>query len=503
MTRLLKLTILTLALAVTATATAADRYEENWDSLKQWDVPEWFRDVKLGIFIHWGPYSVPAYRSEWYPRHMYMDEKVWNAQGEEVTMDRGHEPTHVYKHHVREWGPLERFGYKDFIPMFQAPKFDAEAWVDLFVKSGARYVVPVAEHHDGFAMYDSKVTRWNSVDMGPKRDIVGELREATLDRGLKFGVSSHFAFNWAYYNKKPGWDTADPEYRDLYGWNNDPMGTVDDEFLELWWARTKDMIDQYEPDLIWFDFFFDRDEFRPYHKKLAAYYYNSALDWDKGVVLQGKNFNDYESFPPGSFVLDLERGKMSGISEEPWQTDTSIGKNSWAFIHNWDSKTPNTVVDNLIDIVAKNGCLLLNVGPKADGTIPADQKAVLLEMGLWLQMNGDAIYETRPWEIYGEGPTQSAQGHHTEARNKTLTSEDIRFTRNSDTIYAIVMAWPEDGEVDIEALGRKSKYLDGEIESVELIGANEDIRWKQNRNALNVEFPDIRYSDFAWVLRIN
>lgn len=481
---------------------AGARYTEDWDSLTTYEPPEWFQDAKLGIFIHWGPYSVPAYRSEWYPRMMYFDEKAWSPRGEPIKMDRGREPTHTHKHHVKTWGPIERFGYKDFIPMFKASKFDADEWVNLFVKAGARYVVPVAEHHDGFAMYDSSVTRWNAVDMGPMRDVVGELREASLNRGLKFGVSSHFAFNWSYYNKKPGWDTADPEYDDLYGWNNDPMAKVDDRFLKLWWARTQELIDQYEPDVLWFDFFFDREEFVPYHKKLAAYYYNQAIDWDKEVVLQGKNLHGFESFKKGSFVLDLERSKMPGIYDEPWQTDTSVGKNSWAFIHEWESKEPNTLVDDLVDIVSKNGCLLLNVGPRADGTIPADQQTVLLELGLWLQLNGEAIYESRPWKVYGEGPTKTAVGHLSEKKNKTMTAGDVRFTTRKGQLYATIMDWPTSGQVSIRALGMDSSLLDSPVKEVSMIGAEGDIKWIQTEEALTVYFPKQRFSDHAWVLKV-
>ncbi len=487
--------------SLTNTLTAG-KYEANWESLGEYEIPEWFTDAKLGIFIHWGVYSVPAYRSEWYPRMMYLDKKVWSAQGNIQTKD-GRAPdkpvTHVHEHHVTTYGPLDEFGYKNFIPMFKAENFDAAEWVSLFKKAGAKYVVPVAEHHDGFAMYDSNITRWDSVNMGPKRDILGEISEEAKKQGLYLGASSHFAFNWSYYNKKHGWDTADPKYSDLYGWNNNPLEWVDDDFLELWWARTKDIIDNYEPDILWFDFFIDKPEFVPYHPKLAAYYYNKGEEWGKEVVLQTKNFHDFKSYPEGTHVWDLERGKLTDIYEYTWQTDTSIGANSWGYVTNWISKTPNRIVDNLIDIVSKNGCLLLNVGPKADGTIPDDQKEVLLELGKWLDVNGEAIYESRPWKRFGEGPTEQAEGHHSEARNADLTSKDKRFTTRDGNIYAIIMDWPEDGTVNIQSFGKESGYV-GEIESVALLGYDEALSWGQTDSALRVSLPKQKQGDYAHTL---
>ncbi|RED96016.1 alpha-L-fucosidase [Marinoscillum furvescens DSM 4134] len=461
-----------------------EHYEPNWESLKKYETPEWFRDAKLGIFIHWGPYSVPAHGSEWYPRWMYQDSVVWSPTGEVIKK----EPSFAHQYHLKNYGHPDTFGYKDFIPLFTAEQFDAQQWVELFKQAGARYIVPVAEHHDAFAMYDSKVTRWNAVNMGPKRDVLGELIKAGKAQGLKVGASSHFAFNWDYFNKKSGFDTNDPQYAGLYGRKHEPYTPADTEFLELWWARTKDIIDNYQPDVLWFDFVIDREEYRPYHPKLAAYYYNKATEWNKEVVLQNKNFNGFESYPPGTNVLDLERGKMSDISKYPWQTDTSIGKNSWCYVTNWKSKSPNTIVDDLIDIVSKNGNLLLNVGPKADGTIPADQQQVLQELGRWLQKNGEAIYGTRPWVVFGEGPTEVATGHHTESKNKELTSQDIRFTTKDGHLYAIAMDYSESGDYTITSLGSESMYLGGKkITDVQLVSSVEKLRWEQTPEGLNIQ----------------
>lgn len=476
-------------------------YTADWESIKKYETPTWFKDAKLGIFIHWGVYSVPAFASEWYGRNMYMDTAVFSAQLN--TLNNG--PHKAYTHHLKTWGDPKEFGYKDFVPMFKGEKFNADEWISIFKKSGAKYVVPVAEHHDGFAMYDSKITKWNSVDMGPKRDVLAELMKAGSAQGMKMGASSHFAFNWTYFNKKPHFDTSDPAYADFYGTKTTPLSdtTISEEFLELWWSRVQDIVDNYEPDILWFDFFIDQEEFVPYHSKLAAYYYNKGLEWDKEVVLQNKNFGNFESFPPGTNVLDLERGKMSYINKDPWQTDTSIGKNSWSHVEGWNSKTPNTIIDDLIDIVSKNGNLLLNVGPKADGTIPEDQKEVLFELGDWLGGNGEAIYDTRPWVIFGEGPTEVATGHHTEGKNKDLTSEDFRFTTKEGVIYAIAMDYSKDGKYTIKSFGANSDYLNGQkIKSVELLSKGQEVQWEQSEDSLSINIDAADKGKYACAFKI-
>jgi len=474
-----------------------DTYEPNWESISQYQIPEWFADAKLGIFIHWGAYSVPAYGSEWYPRRMYEKGVVRNGKGEIKKRAKDE----VYQHHVATYGDPSEFGYKDFIPMFKAEKFDATEWVDLFKKAGAKYVIPVAEHHDGFAMYNSSHTRWNSVDMGPKRDILAELSAATKAQGLRFGASSHFAFNWNYFTREEGWDTDDPQYADLYSRPHKQYDPCDEEFLELWWNRTTDIIDSYQPDVLWFDFYIDRPEFVPYHAKLAAYYYNKGVEWDQDVVLQTKNFH-LESFPEGTNVLDIERGKLANIRKFPWQTDTSIGKNSWGYVTNWISKSPTSLLHDLIDIVSKNGCMLLNVGPKADGTIPQDQADVLLEMGEWLDVNGEAIYETRPWKIFGEGPTEVKMGHHSEGKNKAFTPEDFRFTQKEGNLYAIMLGWPETEKTVITSLAKGNEYLQSEITSVSLLGFEGELDWEITDKGLEITLPKTQPGEHAYTLKI-
>lgn len=471
-------------------------FEANWESLQQYEIPTWFNDAKFGIFIHWGPYAVPAYRSEWYPRLMYMDTATFSAQ----LKHQADGPNHVFTHHKENWGDQKEFGYKDFIPMFKAEKFDAQEWIGLFKEAGARYVVPVAEHHDGFAMYASNITRWNAKDMGPKRDVLGELFEAGRKEGLKMGASSHFAFNWAYFNKKAHFDTSDPQYSDLYSKKGTKIDEpVTDEFKQLWWDRTTDIIDNYQPDILWFDFYWDRPEFEEYHPKLAAYYYNKGVEWGKEVALQDKNFK-HDYFPQGTFVHDLERGKMAGIKKLPWQTDTSVGKNSWGYVTNWLSKDANKIIDDLIDIVSKNGCMLLNVGPKPDGTIPDDQQAILREIGDWLAVNGEAIYDTRCYKVFGEGPTEVSEGYMSEKKNdKAFTEGDIRFTTKGDKLYTHLFEWPASNEMVIRSLKKGTE----DIKSISLLANNEELKWSQEEDGLHIQLPAEKVGEHAWVLALS
>ncbi|RME69364.1 MAG: alpha-L-fucosidase [Verrucomicrobia bacterium] len=469
----------------------AFRYEEDFEQIRaHYRVPDWFRDAKFGIFLHWGPYAVPAYSSEKYPKGIF--DPKWQKGG-----------MVPYTYHREHYGDPSVFGYKDFIPMFKAERFDAEAWVRLFKEAGARYVVPVAEHHDGFAMYNSHHTRWNVVNMGPKKDTMRMLADACRKAGLKFGVSSHYALNRIYYKRTdPAWDTNDPRYFDLY-WKPVPEDSLpSQEFLDHWWDRTTDIIDQYEPDLIWFDFGFDKPGFEPLHLKTLAYYYNKGLEWGKEVVFQDKNMK-YHRFPEDVIVLDIERGRMDQIYPYPWQTDTSVGRISWGYIENEQYKSADYLLDELIDIVSKNGCLLLNIGPKADGTIPAPAEAILREMGAWLKVNGEAIYGTRPWKIHGEGPTRVERGHHSEKRNAEAGPRDIRFTTRGDTLYAIALGWPEDGRFRIESLALGNPWEARPVGQVEYLGGRSTVRWRQADDGLHLAIDAGESGAAAYAFRIH
>ncbi|MBI1343098.1 MAG: alpha-L-fucosidase [Terrimonas sp.] len=460
---------------------AQQRFQSTWASLKEYKIPDWFRDAKFGIFIHWGVYSVPAFNSEWYPRNMY-------RKGEKV-----------YQHQVETYGPETSFGYKDFIPMFKAEHFDPDQWVSLFKKAGAQYIVPVAEHHDGFAMYKTSLSKWNAAEMGPKRDVIGELATAARKQGLIFGLSSHRIEHWWFMNggRRFESDVNDPQYEDFYGPAREESETMTPEFMNDWLLRNTELVDKYQPQLFWFDWWIDQPALEPYRKTFASYYYNKALEWDKGVVI---NYKHDIAFPKGVAVYDMERGKLAGIHTLPWQTDDAIGEKSWGYVKNNTFKSAQYVISNLIDIVSKNGNLLLNVGPRSDGTITEEETAVLLGTGKWLDVNGEAIYGTRVWKQFGEGPTESASGQFVDQK-KPFTSKDIRFTMKGDTLYAITLALPRKGEsIEISSLSKKSG--NGLIKTIELLGSGENLIWVQKEDKLVIK-PVASYpSQYAAAFRI-
>ncbi|WP_298365634.1 alpha-L-fucosidase [uncultured Lutibacter sp.] len=471
-------------------------YQENWKSLEQYKIPQWMKDTKFGIFIHWGPNSVAELHTDWYPRWMYLDDGIINPQTGEIINKKPH-PAFAY--HKAKFGDQKDFGYKDLIPLWTMENFNPTEWVSLFKEAGAQYVIPVAEHHDGFALYESSITPWNSANIGPKYDVFKALADEIKKQGLIFGASSHLAFNYNFYNQQDYFDTGNPEYADLYAPPHQMGDSVSSDWLEkTWWPRTKEIIDKYQPDILWFDFYLDRPEFVPYHKKLAAYFYNSGVNRQKEVVLQTKNFK-FESYPKGTHMFDLERSKSDKILTEYWQTDTSIGKNSWYYAKNWIPKSSKNLIADLVDIVSKNGCLLLNIGPKKDGTIPDDQKKTLLEMGKWLKINGEAIYGAKHWKIFGEGPTRATQGHLAESRDKNFTTEDIRFTQNNGNIYAFALVPSTKKEVSINYLNTSNI----KIKSIELLGYKGEILFKQTEDKLIIEKPIDASLDFTWVFKIN
>lgn len=468
------------------------KFEPTWESLRHYQVPDWYRDAKFGIFLHWGVYSVPAHSSEWYPRLMY-------RRGDEC-----------FRWHRERWGDQFMFGYKDFIPMFKAEHWDPALWVETFKKAGARYVVPVGEHHDGFPMYDCLFTRWTAAKMGPHRDVVGELGKAAREQGLKLGVSSHRAFDWSYYTFEKNFDTSNPRYSGIYGTPHAPTApinthpgelrqTAPPEFLQDWYARTVQIVDQYQPDLMWFDFGFEAPEFEPYRKAFGAYFYNRAEEWQKGVVLNYK----HDAYPADAAVLDIERGLLNEVAKYPWQTDTSVSWESWGYIQNDRYKSPAELVRELVDIVSKNGCLLLNVGPMPDGRIPEPAEQTLLAIGRWLEVNGEAVYGTRPWRVSGEGPTQFAAGQFGEKSEPPFTAQDFRFNTRPGAVYAVAFGWPEKEWV-VKSLGSIANpgLAAGSIADVRLLGVDAKLDWHHTPQALTVAAPGSKPLDYAATLKV-
>lgn len=474
---------------------AEEPYKPAWDSLKQHTTPEWFEDAKFGIYLHWGIYSVPAFGNEWYPHRMYVNVE--------------HRKGNYYEYHKTHFGDPSEFGYKDFIPMFKAENFKANRWAGLFKKAGAKFAGLVVEHHDGFAMWDSDLTSWDAADMGPKRDIVNELGEAIRKQDMKFITTFHHARRWWYYENSytpdHRYDTEDPNYAGVHGLYPQPHKPEDPptkEYMENWLAKLKEVIDKYQPDLIWFDgglnqkFFRSAiDEFEGYKKSFLAYYYNKAEQWGKKVVVTYK----HKDFPEDVAVLDLERKRMDTLSESKWLTDTAVDKKSWCYIKNPDYKSVNTLVDVLVDIVAKNGNLLLNVGPRPDGVIPKPARELLLGMGKWLDVNGEVIYGTRPWIMYGEGPTGIEGGPFVrEQQHKDYTAKDIRFTVKDNILYAICLDWPGE-QIAIKSLKKLEK---SKIKSIKMLGVDKELKWSLTEEYLTINSPDERPCEHAYTFKI-
>ena len=468
-------------------------FRPDWESLQKYQAPDWYKDAKFGIFIHWGVYSVPAFGNEWYPRNMYRKD------------------SDEYKHHIATYGPQDKFGYKDFIPMFKAEHFDPAAWARLFKESGAKYVVPVAEHHDGFAMYDSGLSDWTAAKMGPKRDIIGDLAKAVRAEGLHFGASTHRVehnFFLGVGRTIPS-DINDPKYAAFYGpahtWlearRGTPLGNdftyVSSAWADDWLARSSEIVEKYHPDIMYFDWWIGQPSIRPNLTRFAAFYYNASLKYGDhvGVI----NYKDW-AVEEHSAVLDLERGQLGEIRPLYWQTDTSISNKSWGYIKNDTFKSPQFVVQQLIDIVSKNGNLLLNIGPKPDGTIPDEVQQVLRDVGSWLAVNGDAIYGTRPWRVYGEGPTQVAAGSFHDTDTANYTAEDFRFTTKGNALYAIEMGWSAGGEAVIHSLGTTAGSQ--KVESVALLGSDAKIQARQEDDGLHLQLPAQAPGKYAYVFRV-
>ncbi|MFB9377302.1 alpha-L-fucosidase [Kineococcus gynurae] len=464
-------------------------FDDTWESLSGYRVPSWFRNAKLGIFVHWGAFAVAAHGDEWYPREMYR---------------RG---TEIARFHRETFGEpsasADGFGWKDFLPRFTAENLDVTDLAALVRRSGAQYVVPVAEHHDGFALYDEPRTRWTSLAVGPRRDLLDELLTAADEQHLVRGASSHRAEHWFYFHPGTGFDSdvRDPEFADLYG-PAQPQATGPSEaFCEDWLLRTVRIVDRYRPQVLWFDWWIEHPAFAPWLRLLAAYYYNRAAQWGRSVVLQHK----WSAFPPGTALEDVERGTVAGIPERPWQNDTSVSRTSWGWVEGHVHKTVPHLVAELLDVTAKNGCLLLNIGPRADGSVDPRERALLEGLGDWLAVNGEAVYGTRPWTVATEGPNPFTAGSFTDGTPVEPGPEDLFFTtrtdEGADLLYVSGVRRADDGIVRVRALG--SATAPGEPPAtVELLGRPGTLEVERTDEALEVRLPEADPDALGFALRM-
>lgn len=467
------------------------KYEPTWESLEKYDeAAEWFKDAKFGIYAHWGVMSVPAFANDWYARNMHI------------------EGSNEYNHHIETYGEHSEFGYHDFVPMFKAEKFNADEWAELFKKSGAKFAGLVAQHHDGWSNWGSEINPWNAVDMGPKRDVYGELATAIHKRNMKLVASFHMARNhqvfkeetkkWlndtSYfpYNPKMATSSNDPKLAQMYG--NIPK----EKFSENWIGQLKEVIDNYSPDLIYFDSQTQKIP-EPYRKEFAAYYFNDAAVKNKQVVFTHKE----GEFPKSVSLEDFEKGRMNRITKEFWLTDETVSVGSWSYTENLGLKTPAEIIHVLVDVVSKNGALMLNVSPKANGIIPENQKAILLEIGEWLNVNGEAIYGTRPWSVFGEGPTkQEKSGMFLD--KITYTPQDIRYTKKGDVIYATVLGWPGN-DVEMTLNSFTEEVFDEAVPNVKnlsILGYDGNIEFSQTEEDLKFITPSKVIDKKAFVVKI-
>lgn len=470
-------------------------FRPTWESLMQARVPDWFREKRLGIFTHWGVYSVPAYSNEWYSRNMYI-------QG-----------SPAYTHHIQTYGPQKEFGYKDFIPLFTAEKFDAREWMELFSQAGAGYIFPVAEHHDGFQMYKSQLSHWNAAEMGPKRDVLGELKQAAQAKGMEFCTSSHRGEHWFFmgHGREFDSDIHEPMAKGDFYWpampeadnqnlTSQPCPT--EEYLEDWLARTAEIILNYQPKLLYFDWWIQHRAFKPYLKKLAAFYYNCGHRWGQDVMICYK----HDAMMFGSGIPEVERGGFAQAKPYPWQTDTAVARNSWCYTDSLDYKSSREIICTLIDTVSKGGNLLLNIGPKADGTIPQGDRKILTDLAAWMQVNGQAINGSRVWRRSMEGPVSIQEGQFQDQQELTYTSADYRFTTGHGAIYAIAMQCPADGCFTVKSFadsrGENLEAFHGIISDVTVLGfRHTPITWRTDARGLHVTAPQV-HSDFPVTLKI-
>jgi alpha-L-fucosidase len=507
-------------------------FEADWGSLQAgYRVPDWFRDAKFGLWAHWGAQCVPE-AGDWYARQMYL---------------QGHPQ---YEHHLRHFGHPADVGFIEVQNRWKGENWDPDALLDLYQRAGAKYFVAMANHHDNLDAWDSRWHDWNTTRVGPRKDIVGIWAQKARERGLRFGVSNHAAHAWHWLQTAYGYDAEGPragerydasrlsrydgdgkwwaglDPQELYAGANMPMpagiNSADEAaawheandrvwteepplanpiFVRNWFRRCKDLIDRYRPDLVYFDNF--DLPLGQAGLDIAAHYYNSSLQWSEGkldVVLTTKELAEYRR---GAVVEDVERGYRGGMEDKVWQTDTCIGE--WHYkkeiYDQMGYMSAIKVVNRLCDVVSKNGNLLLSIPMKGDGTIDSQERAIVEDIGDWLGRFGDAIFETRPWRVFGEGPTIVTSGQFGEAAAKPFTSEDIRFTTKQADLFALTLGAP--GEtVSVRSLGEGSNTGGGQVERVEVAHSSAPLAFTRDSGGLHVQIPDAARDRFGVALRI-
>lgn len=462
---------------------AAGPFRPDWDSLHEHKDAEWFRDAKFGIYTHWGPVTVGSSFSpgdaEWYGNQMY-------------------KPDHpAFDYHRRTFGDQHSAGYKDIIPRFTGERFNPEQWAVIVKQSGARFAGPVAIHHDNFAMWNSSLTRWNSVAMGPHRDVVGELAAAYRRNGLRFITSFHHGFAWRYYEPSFAYDGANPEYDDLYTQVHAPKAPPSRHFQDRWAAEVYEVLEKYQPDLIYFDFEFYEVITPKYQKRLFAMAYDWAARNHREISVTQKSRAIHEH----TGILDFERGRADTITPYPWLTDTATGP--WFYVAAEKLRTAEYFIGVLADIVSKNGCMMLDVGPQVDGTFPQPSVDILVKIGRWLRINGEAIYGTRPWTTYGEGPTHNPAGaSFSESKDQPYTSRDVRYTTKRNALYAIVLGRPQ-GTIHLSSVN-PAKLWFGAVKSIEVLGSQEKVAWSPSGDGIALDIPAAALPNVgeSWVLKI-
>ncbi|HEY4759912.1 MAG TPA: alpha-L-fucosidase [Thermoguttaceae bacterium] len=474
-------------------------FQGAWESLKAYQIPDWYRDAKFGIWAHWGPESAPEFGDDWYARHMYIQDKP------------------AYKYHVQKYGHPSKFGFKDVIRTWKGDKFDPDYLVSLYKKAGAKFFVSMGVHHDNFDLWNSKHTRWNSVNMGPKKDIVGLFRQAALKHGLRFGVSDHLwiSYKWwgvSHLSDKEGplagvpYDGTDPKYADLYHDIKNPSENCDWNEVGLppawqkhWFLRIKDLVDQYQPDLLYCD---GHLPFGELGLNLVAHFYNQNANLHGGAIEAVYTSKRKEDSDLGACVRDVERGVPNEILPNAWQTDTCVG--NWHYGKNANYKSPKTVIDMLVDIVSQNGNMLLNFPLSSSGILDDKELKIISEITDWMAVNNEAIYATRPWKIFGEGPNtvkkSGGEAKWNEGQRRVLTADDVRFTTKGPTLYAFFMGWPEK-EACVEPLATNGKHVNGQIQNVELLGSGK-VQWTQDQKGLKVQLPAEKPCNHACALKV-